>query len=273
MKRLLLLALIMGVLSLTACGETLAPTPAPTPAPEPAPTPITEPATKPEPVPERIPEPEPISEPEPIPEPEPAPTPMPTPTPTPAPAKPQIKGVTDYFEMDYYYLVGEVFNSTDSSINFVEVVATFYDETGTVIGTAFTYTELDIILPNDTAPFEISSYPDQIQPASYKLSGDYQTTEEQPFAGLSIKSHSASIDDIGYYKIVGEVENTSTMPAEFVEVIATFYNSIGDVIGVAFTYTEIDVVEAGDTAPFELSSYPREIKPASYKLQVQGSER
>ena len=44
-------------------------------------------------------------------------------------------------------------------------------------------------------------------------------------------------------------------------------------IGIAFSYTDIDVVEAGDTSPFELSSYPREIKPASYKLQVQGSER
>jgi len=188
------------------------------------------------------------------------------------PAKPQIRGVTDYFEMDYYYLVGEVFNLTGSNINFVKVVATFYDETGTVIGTAFTYTELDIILPNEAAPFQISSYPDKIQPASCKLSSDYSATTEQPFAGLSIKSHSASIDDMGYHKIVGEVENTSTVPAEFVKIIATYYNSSEDVIGTAFTYTDIDVIESGGTAPFELSSYPREIKPASYKLQVQGSE-
>jgi hypothetical protein len=247
MKHILFI-LVIGILLLSACGETTtAPTPTPTSTPTSTPTP----------------------------------TPIPTLTSTPTtttttpkvpPAEPQIRGVTDYFDMDYYYLVGEVFNSTDSSINFVEVVATFYDDTGTVIGTAFTYTALDIILPNDAAPFEISSYPDEIQPASYKLSCDYQTTEEQPFAGLSIKSRSTSIDDMGYYKIVGELENTSTMPAEFVAVIATFYNSSGDVIDVAFTYTNIDVVKAGDTAPFELSSYPREIKPASYKLQVQGSE-
>jgi hypothetical protein len=190
-----------------------------------------------------------------------------------APAKPQIKGVTGYFEMEYYYLVGEVFNPSESNINFVEVVATFYNDTETVIGTSFTYTELDIILPDDTVPFEISSYPDKIQPASCKLSVDYQTTEEQPLAGLIVKSHSTSVDDMGYYKIVGEVENTSNMPAEFVEIIATYYDSSGDVIGTDFTYTAIDVVEAGNTAPFELSSYPREIKPASYKLQVQGSGR
>ena len=256
MKRLLLLVLVIGILLLSACAAPSAP-PAPTPAPPPTPLPA--------PAPPPAPAPSPTLPTQPTEQPKPTPPEVP-------PAKPQIEGVTDYFDMGYYCLVGEVFNPSDSNMDFVKVVATFYNDTETVIGTSFTYTELDIILPDDTVPFEISSYPDKIQPASCKLSVDYQTTEEQPFAGLSIKSHSASIDDMGYYKIVGEVENTSTMPAEFVKVIATFYNSSGDVIGVAFTYTDIDVVEAGDTAPFELSSYPREIKPASYKLQVQGSE-
>lgn len=195
----------------------------------------------------------------------------PEPTPVP-PTKPEIKGVTTYFDRGYFYIVGEVLNMTNSNINFVKVVATYYDETGTVIGTEYTYTELDIILPNDAAPFDISSYPDKIKPASYKLSVDYHTTNEQPFAGLNIKSHSASIDDRDYYKIVGEVENTSSMSAEFVKVIVTYYNSAGDIIGTDYTYTEIDIVGAGDTAPFELSSYPRKIKPASYKLKVRGSE-
>lgn len=187
------------------------------------------------------------------------------------PRKPEIKGVTTYYEAGYFYIVGEVLNTTNSNINFVKVVATFYDEAGTVIGTGFTYTELDIIPPNDAVPFKISSYPDKIQPASYKLSSDYNTTSEEPFAGLSIKSHSATIS-MGYYEIVGEVENTSTMPAEFVKIVATYYNYNGHVIGTAFTYTEIDVVEAGGTSPFKLSSYPRKISPASYKLQVEGSE-
>lgn len=201
------------------------------------------------------------------------PTPPPTaPKSTPAPpAKLEIKSATTYFDMGYYYIVGEVLNTTNSNINFVKVVATFYNETGTVIGTDFTYTELDIVTPNDTAPFKISSYPDKIKPASFKLDSDYNTTSEQPFAGLNIKSHSASISR-EYYEIVGEVKNTSTMPAEFVKVVATFYNSIGSVIGTDFTYTDIDVVQAGGTAPFKLSSYPRKISPASYKLQVQGSE-
>ena len=247
--------LIIGILLLSACAAPPAP---PAPAPVPVPTPALAPTPAPTPTP--------------TPTPAPAPSPVPTPPKRP-PAKPQIEGVTGYFDMGYYCLVGEVFNPSDSNLNFVKVVATFYNDKETVIGTAFTYTELDIILPNDAVPFEISSYPDEIRPASCKLSVDYNVTTEQPFAGLSIKSHSASIDDMGYHKIVGEVENTSIVAAEFVKIVVIYYDSGGDVIGIAFSYTDIDVVEAGDTSPFELSSYPREIKPASYKLQVQGSER
>ena len=243
MKRILIPILVMGILLLGACVTPTTPPPAET---LPPPPPTEEPAPPPTP-------------------PEEAEPPLP-------PAKPEIKGVTTYSDEGYFYIVGEVLNTTNSNINFVKVVATFYDEAEIVIGTAFTYTELDIIMPNDAAPFEISSYPDEIKPASYKLSGDYNTTSEQPFTGLAIKSHSASIDDMGYYKIVGEVENTSPMSAEFVKVVVTYYDSSRNVIGTGFTYTEIDVVSAGGTAPFELSSYPRKIKPASYNLQVQGSE-
>ena len=191
------------------------------------------------------------------------------PLPEEPPAKLQIDGVTTYSDGGYFYIVGEVSNTTNSNIKFVEIVATFYDNAQTVIGTDFTYAELDIMRPDDVAPFEVSSYPDEIHPASYKLSSQYTTTGEQLFAGLRIKSDSASISR-GYYEIVGEAENTSTTPANFVSIVATFYDSSGDVIGTDFTYTETDVVEAGSTAPFDLSSYPRKISPASYKLQVQG---
>ena len=190
-------------------------------------------------------------------------------TPPPIPAKLETRGVTTRFEMDYLYIVGEVLNTTDYNIDFVKVVATLYNEAGTVIGTNFTYTELDIIVPNDISPFEISSYPDKIQPASYKLDVEYSTTSEQPFTGLRIKSHSVSTSR-EYYEIVGEVKNTSSMPAEFVRIVVTFRNSKGAVIGTDFTYADIDIVQAGSTAPFELSSYPRKISPASYDLQVQG---
>jgi len=180
-------------------------------------------------------------------------------------------GTTSYTdESGYFNVVGEVLNSGGSNIKDVMVVATFYDGSNKVIGTAFTYTELDIIPANISAPFDILTYPNKIQPASYKLAVQGNVTGIQPFAGLSTNNSSASIDGSGYFDIVGEVDNASTQPANAVKVIATYYDSSNNVIGMGFTYTTIDVIEAGNISPFDLTSYPLKINPSTYKLQVQG---
>jgi hypothetical protein len=109
-----------------------------------------------------------------------------------------------------------------------------------------------------------------IEPASYKLKVSYTETGNEPFAGLRILSHSARIEELGYYEIVGEVQNAGARKSSFVKVVCTYYDANGEVIGASFTYTDPNEIDAGDTAPFELSSYPRELRPANYELQVQG---
>jgi hypothetical protein len=42
-------------------------------------------------------------------------------------------------------------------------------------------------------------------------------------------------------------------------------------IGKSYTFTDPDSIAVGNTAPFELSSYPLELNPARYELQVQGT--
>jgi len=203
--------------------------------------------------------------------PSPTPSPMPTPTPTVAPTKPEILSHSSYIDsLGYFNVVGEVKNTLPSNIKYVKIVTTSYDAQKKVIGTAFTYTELDILKPNQKSPFELSSYPDKIDPASYKLKVSYSGTNEEPFAGLKILSHNASIDDLDYHKIVGEVKNDGTKEATYVKVVCTYYSAGGEVIGTSFTYTDPEDFDTGVSGPFELSSYPRELRPRSYDLQVQG---
>lgn len=198
-----------------------------------------------------------------------SPTPTPTPTPTPAPKIPILSSSNYTDSLGYFNVVGEVQNTLSSNIEYVRIVATFYDSENTVIGTDFTYTDIDILTPNQKSPFELSSYPDKINPSSYKLSVDYQVTQDQPFQGLVILSHTPSVDGSGYHKIVGEVKNNGANQATYVQVICTYYDSAGIVIGKSFTFTDPYTISVGDTAPFELSSY-REFTPANYELQVQG---
>lgn len=200
------------------------------------------------------------------------PTPAPTLTPTPTPEiKPAILTTSSYFSnIGYYTIVGEVKNYLNVNVQYVKIVATFYDSQDTVIGTDFTYTELDTLKPGQKSPFELSSYPDKINPARFKLSVDYRETGVQPFEGLTILSHTASFDSIGYHKIVGEVQNNGFRQSTYVKLICTYYDSAGVVIGMDYTFTDPTDINKGDTAPFELSSYPNKINPANYELQVEG---
>jgi hypothetical protein len=55
----------------------------------------------------------------------------------------------------WYEIVGQVVNGGSEATEFVKVVATFYDETGRVIDTDYTYTDPSDLASGQSAPFEI----------------------------------------------------------------------------------------------------------------------
>jgi hypothetical protein len=190
-------------------------------------------------------------------------------TSTPAHPALQIMGVTSYLdENGYYNLVGEVLNSGDYNMENVDIIATYYDTSGKVIGTADANTELYVISKNVSAPFNIIPDSNKIQPATYKLDVQADMTGDQPFSGLTVQSDSTSIDDTGCYDITGQVKNASTQPADEVKIIATYYDAGKNVIGTSFVYTKDAEIAAGHISAFDLSSYPQQLNPASYKLQI-----
>jgi hypothetical protein len=184
--------------------------------------------------------------------------------------EPEILSSNSYISSGYFYIVGEIENKLPHNLEFVKIVATYYDDNNEVLGTSFTYTELDILGPGQKSPFELSNYPDNFIPSSYKVQASYQITSSTPYDGLSINSYRSSVDG-GYYKVVGEVENNGDRTVDFVKLVATFYDDSNEVIGTSFTYTDLDTIAPGDTSPFELTTYPQKINPARYDIQVQAS--
>ncbi len=75
---------------------------------------------------------------------------------------------------------------------------------------------------------------------------------------------------LGYHQIVGEVKNNGARKASFVKVVVTYYDSAGKAMGKSYSYTNPQDITNGDTAPFEISSYPRKISPDIYEIQVEG---
>lgn len=90
---------------------------------------------------------------------------------------------------------------------------------------------------------------------------------------LEILSHQSYVDSLGWYHIVGEVQNNSNVPMEFVEVVAKLYDAADNVIGTKITFTAPDVIFPGGKAPFDLITLRRAqwdlIK--EYRLQVKGN--
>ena len=176
-----------------------------------------------------------------------------------------------------FYVVGEIENTLPSNIEYVEVVATFYDAQKKEIGSDYTFARMDILKPNQKSPFMLSAFfPEKIYPDSYTLKVSYRETNEEPYTGLKIISHNASIDPIlDWHEIVGEVKNEGRERVTDVEVVCTYYDAEGKVMGAGTdllfdsSYQRIKL-SAGATAPFKLWVFPFELRPSSYDLQVQG---
>ncbi len=205
------------------------------------------------------------------PTPAPSVTPSPSPTPTPTEvANVTVLSVSHYYDgSGFFNVVGEVQNTLGTNVKDVEVVVTFYESSGAFIGSDSIDTEIDILKPNQKAPFKLTAYLDESM-AGYSVDVQYTTTQDQPFEGLTIVDQTASNDPEGLYNVVGKVKNNGASEATHVRVVGTYYNSAGTVIGISFAYADPSAIKAGATSSFALTSYPLAITPARYELQVQG---
>jgi hypothetical protein len=91
------------------------------------------------------------------------------------------------------HVVGNIKNVGSQDSTFTQVIATFYNSTGSVVATAFTYSSPDTVSPNQTAPFEVLlTYTNRVPlVASYALtaeSAEYAFVPEfpTPFVALSL---------------------------------------------------------------------------------------
>jgi hypothetical protein len=182
-------------------------------------------------------------------------TPAATDTPPPTPAEESdvlFQGVTDYVSATgSHYVVGEVVNTTEENLRFVEVLASFYDATGQLVGTGSTFTELSIIEAGGSAPFKLATLDPSPSLASYKLRTDYLTTS-QALLRVEVVSHSEYVADNGWYHIVGEIRNPNGFRVKFPKLVATYYNATHEVMRVEMAFSELETLDTGQTSTFEV---------------------
>ncbi len=175
---------------------------------------------------------------------------------------------TQYDEDEFVYVIGQMQNNSTEAVEFAEVMATFYNESGEIVNTGYTFSEHDIILPGEISPFSI--FIDKVDGiASYDLMLQGDSTDAQPRTDLVVLTYTDTIDDFDFFSITGEIQNQGDTPAEFVQIIATYYDAEGNIAGTDFGFTDLDVLNPGETSTFEVFTTNREVY-ASYELYVQG---
>ena len=208
----------------------------------------------------------------PIPTDTPLPTEPPEPTATEPPAVTIVSATGYASEYGIYYVAGEVRNNSESALDYVEIVGTFYDDQNQVVDTTFTYTMLDIVDAGGLAPFELSLLDPPDTLSSYKLDVQYNETWDDPLR-VTVTSHRGSLSEYGIYSVVGEVENPYDFPIEYVMIAATFYDSAGNVVRAGYTYTNLDILQAGQSSPFDLSILDPPPELDHYELQTQARKQ
>jgi hypothetical protein len=181
----------------------------------------------------------------------------------------QLHGVSQYTGKDgSQVIVGEVLNNTGDNLRFVEIMASFHDAEGRLLGTGSAFVELTTVEIDGRAPFKLVTQDPPPSSHNYRLHVDYIPTEHGPLH-LAIDNHSARKTDSGAFQVTGQVRNSRDFPIRFAEVVASFYNAQDQVIRVEAVLCEQEVVEPGQTCRFELTLEDPPVDLSHYKLQAQ----
>jgi hypothetical protein len=170
------------------------------------------------------------------------------------------------------HIVGEIKNTGDLWLRFVQVTGTLRDGSSGVVDVINTYTLLHYLPPDDVAPFDMfeinTAKSAQVQ--SYSLAVEFQEVAalSQKLVVLNVSN---STNSMGWFDVVGEGENQGDIPSTYTQVTATFYDTNGKVIYVGFTYTSPSEIPVGGKCGFKLNvvGSERSYRVARYDLTAE----
>lgn len=166
----------------------------------------------------------------------------------------------------YLNVVGEVKNTSSSTLEYGQIIASFLDSEDNVVDTSMTYTNIDIIKPGAVVPFKVNvKHNEKIKQYSLQFQANQTNSQRR---NIEIVNNSSNVNSINYLEISGQVKNNTSESQEYVQIIGTFYDESGVVVDVGMTYSSVDVLQPGGTSPFKLTVKNRN-EITDYKLQVQ----
>jgi hypothetical protein len=197
-------------------------------------------------------------------------TPLPTPTstPTPDPGGIALVSARSFYRSGTLYVVGEARNERTAPVYFVQVSARFYDATGTLVATDYTYTFLQRLSPLQKSPFKLilSNPPDNVAKLSLAISySNSSIFKRQDVSVLSTNTR----NNFGV-EVFGEVENSQSYTVSSAEAYVTFYDEAQQVVDAQRAYISPSLLGANSTGVFSVKTFRTDLVYANFTVQAQG---
>ncbi len=179
-----------------------------------------------------------------------------------------------YFDDDgSLHIVGEIQNNVNAPLNQIEIQASLLSN-GVLIDSVKSGSLLNTIMPDNSGPFDFTILGDKAKHVdAYSLDLIYKISEPKRQV-IDITESKFASDKFDNLVITGTVANLGELTANTIIVIATLYDTEGNVAGVSKAQIEPDYLRAGDES-FFLVQIPdkSQINPiVDYSIVAQSEE-
>lgn len=183
-----------------------------------------------------------------------------------------LSNFTDYVDAtNYFHIVGEVANLTESPLTAVEIEVNFYNDNDQLLATFDETTLLSTIPARDKACFDFAiQEPVGWDYYEFETINKWEQGQALPMLTVNNLSHSQNPDEL-WYEIKGDVTNQQGSLASNVRPVGTLYNDEGEVVGCEWTYTDPEDLAPGAVGSFQMPFLGRDYSDVvDFRIQVEG---
>jgi LysM repeat protein len=196
------------------------------------------------------------------------------PTPTPTPLALEIKAINfQQTRQGALWCLGEVSNPGQVPLAEVVIEAALLDADGLLLAREAAYTQLDVILPGQSAPFALLFNKPPQSFAQYQLipvSGVPISDQSRYYFDLETFDLRGSPEGINTYRLSGQLRNKGRSDVELVRLVAVTYDKDKRVLAQRQADLAVTLLKAGAVTPFELDLIIPQGVVDHYKVLAQG---
>ena len=207
-----------------------------------------------------------------IPPPEQGPEDPPTPTPTPLPL--EITSINfQETRQGTLWCFGTVHNPGDNLLTEIVIEAALLDEAGGLLAREAAFTQLDVALPGQSAPFALLFENPPSSFAQYRIipvSAVPLAEDTRYYFDLETFDVRGEVQPSGAYRVTGQLRNFGSNDVESVRLVVIAYDEADRVLAQRQVELVVTLLKAGATTPFEVDLIVPEGTVTRYEVLAQG---